>query len=370
MKNSYIQEQIKNSPESWRFSKMLKIDFDSFTSKSSADHENDIQMMIPERKNFIDFINFEMNNSDIEIEEVKELKMIETLESKPKNLENSTYILNISKDTELSINYLFKHLNSKMSLHQNFIINVTNDAKLEVLTFINSNSKKENLYCQNLYINLSENSKAHISMVQDIDLHSHYYLDIHSNSQQSSQLHIFEGILGAKLSRTNIHAIHNRPSSHIELNGFKLLSESRQSDTNSVIQHKEGHNTSSQLYKHFLTGKSHNIFRGKIRIEKDAQLVEADQLSRNLLLSDQTRVNNIPMLEIFADDVKCAHGATTGEIKGDEAFYLESRGIHPDTAKKMITQAFATEVTAKIENSQFRDIIESMIIERMNELTV
>src|SRR5437016_11668224 len=119
-------------------------------------------------------------------------------------------------------------------------------------------------------------------------------------------------------------------------------------DTHSLIDHRQAHCTSRQLYKGVLDGKSHAVFNGKVFVRHGAQQTNAQQTNKNLLLSDEARVDTKPQLEIFADDVKCAHGAAVGQLDQDELFYLESRGINPGLARNLLTYCFAEEDIEKI----------------------
>lgn len=113
-----------------------------------------------------------------------------------------------------------------------------------------------------------------------------------------------------------------------------------------------------------MSDKSRGVFTGLIRVNKDAQLITSQQLNRNLILSKGAHANSRPQLEIFADDVKCAHGSTTGQLSEQELFYFESRGIRPEKAKMMLARAFTYDVLLKINNKTIRDFIQTEVTEK------
>lgn len=147
-----------------------------------------------------------------------------------------------------------------------------------------------------------------------------------------------------KLMRLNVAATLAGTGSHADLASIAKLSSKSQLDLNSTLTHLVGNTTASQLAKNLLDGESKAIFTGRVHIAKDAQQVAAEQLNRNLLLSKKAHAIGQPQLEIFADDVKCSHGSTTGQIEEDATFYLLSRGIKPERAAALLTRAFVDEV--------------------------
>lgn len=172
--------------------------------------------------------------------------------------------------------------------------------------------------------------------------------------------------LGAQLSRHDIHVTMDHEGAECWVDGLYLVTSSQHTDTHSVIDHRKPHCTSHQLYKGILDGKSRAVFNGKIFVRHDAQKTDAMQTNKNLLLSNEARVDTKPQLEILADDVKCAHGAAVGQIEEDELFYLETRGIHPDLARNLLTYGFAEEVISKIKIESIRLQLDEAVLGRLN----
>ncbi len=171
---------------------------------------------------------------------------------------------------------------------------------------------------------------------------------------------------GARLSRHDIHVRMPNEGAECWVDGLYVVSSDQHTDTHSVIDHQQPHCTSHQLYKGILDGRSRAVFNGKIFVRHGAQKTDAMQTNKNLLLSNEARVDTKPQLEILADDVKCAHGAAVGQIGDEELFYLETRGIHPDLAKNLLTYGFAEEVIGKIKVDSIRAQLDEAVLNRIN----
>ncbi|MEH2036008.1 Fe-S cluster assembly protein SufD [Nostoc sp.] len=163
--------------------------------------------------------------------------------------------------------------------------------------------------------------------------------------------------LGAKLSRHNLEILQTGEQTQTTLNGLTIISGKQLSDTHSAIALNYPHGTSDQLHKCIVGDRAHAVFNGKVFVPKLAQLTNASQLNRNLLLSSKARVDTKPQLEITADNVKCAHGATVSQLEDDEIFYLQSRGIDENDARKLLINAFAAEVINQIPIPSLREIL-------------
>ncbi|MEH2088294.1 Fe-S cluster assembly protein SufD [Nostoc sp.] len=163
--------------------------------------------------------------------------------------------------------------------------------------------------------------------------------------------------LGAKLSRHNLEILQTGEQTQTTLNGLTIISGKQLSDTHSAIALNYPHGTSDQLHKCIVGDRAHAVFNGKVLVPKRAQLTNAAQLNRNLLLSSKARVDTKPQLEITADNVKCAHGATVSQLEDDEIFYLQSRGIDENDARKLLINAFAAEIINQIPVPSLREIL-------------
>jgi Fe-S cluster assembly protein SufD len=172
--------------------------------------------------------------------------------------------------------------------------------------------------------------------------------------------------LGAQLSRHNITVRLDHEGAECRVDGLYVVGAGQHADTHSLIDHLQPNCTSRQLYKGILDGKSRAVFNGKVFVHEGAQQTNAQQTNRNLLLSKEARVDTKPQLEIFADDVKCAHGATVGQLEEEELFYLISRGLHPELAQSLLTYGFAEEVIEKIKIESIKTQLSEAVLNRLH----
>jgi Fe-S cluster assembly protein SufD len=154
--------------------------------------------------------------------------------------------------------------------------------------------------------------------------------------------------LGARISRHNLNVVQAGEGGQCRIDGLALIADRQLADTHSLLDHTVPNGRSRQLHKCIVAGAAHAVFNGKIFVRPGAQLTDAAQQSRNLLLSERAHVDTKPQLEIFADDVKCAHGATVGQLEADQLFYLKSRGLSETTARDLLTFGFAAEIVERI----------------------
>jgi Fe-S cluster assembly protein SufD len=174
--------------------------------------------------------------------------------------------------------------------------------------------------------------------------------------------------LGGGLVRNDVHAVLAGEGSECTLNGLYLLGDDQHLDNSTEIEHMQPRATSLELYKGILTGRAHGVFNGKILVHKDAQKTNARQTNKNLLLSPNAVVNTKPQLEIHADDVKCSHGSTIGELDRDSLFYLRSRGIGMHEAQSLLSYAFANEVISRVKVDYMRRRLDDYLLNRFGRM--
>jgi Fe-S cluster assembly protein SufD len=171
---------------------------------------------------------------------------------------------------------------------------------------------------------------------------------------------------GAALSRHNIEVRMDHEGAECSVDGLYMMDGDQHTDTHSIIDHRQPRCRSHQLYKGILDGKSRAVFNGKVFVRHGAQQTDARQTNKNLLMSKEARVDTKPQLEIFADDVKCTHGAAIGQLEEDEVFYLESRGIRPELARNLLTYGFAEEVIEKIKIASLKRELDAAVLNRLH----
>ena len=174
----------------------------------------------------------------------------------------------------------------------------------------------------------------------------------------------FSFATGAALSRTNIYTELDGEGSGVTLNGLYMVDGEQHVDHQTAIIHAQPHCFSRQLYKGILDGASHGVFNGKVYVHPEAQKTDGKQTNNTLLLSDTAHIDTKPQLEIFADDVKCTHGATVGRLDETALFYLKSRGVNATVARQLLTYAFAADVLETIELDAMREGLEALTLAR------
>ncbi|MTJ08272.1 Fe-S cluster assembly protein SufD [Anabaena sp. UHCC 0204] len=170
-----------------------------------------------------------------------------------------------------------------------------------------------------------------------------------------SRYHCNAVTVGGKISRHNLEILQTGEQTETTLNGLTVIADSQLADTHSALSLNHPHGVSKQLHKCIIGDRAHGVFNGKVFVPKLAQLTDASQLNRNLLLSSKSRIDTKPQLEITADNVKCAHGATVSQLEDNEIFYLQSRGIDENDARKLLVNAFATEIINFIPVASLRE---------------
>ena len=170
---------------------------------------------------------------------------------------------------------------------------------------------------------------------------------------------------GGLLVRHDIYAVIGAEGAHADLDGLYVTDGDRSADCYTVIDHRKPNTTSSETYRGVLDDKSRGTFFGRIIVRPDAQKISAEQQNRNLLLSDDAVANSTPQLEIYADDVRCAHGSTIGQMDHNSLFYLRSRGLDEATARELLTIAFANEIIDRVKVDELRD----RLADRLHETT-
>jgi len=172
-------------------------------------------------------------------------------------------------------------------------------------------------------------------------------------------------LLGGGLVRNNVHPVLAGEGSECLINGLFIGNGQQHLDNYMLVEHASPHCASRQFYNGILDDQAHGVFHGRIIVHKDAQKTDAKQTNRNLLLSDDARIDTKPQLEIYADDVKCTHGATIGQIDENALFYLRSRGIDEISARKLLLLAFANECLDRMATNPAREHVERLINEHL-----
>lgn len=214
---------------------------------------------------------------------------------------------------------------------------------------------------------VGENAGLEYYSIQNDKGNRYQFTQTEIYQRRSSRVNTYTFNLQGSLLRTNLHLIIDGEGIESHMYGLYLLGGTTIADNHTVVDHRKPHSMTNELYKGILDDNAKGVFNGKIFVRPQAQKTNAFQANRNILLSDAATVNTKPQLEIWADDVKCSHGCTTGQLDEEALFYLRTRGIHKDAARAMMLSAFAGEVTDKIPHEAVRKYIETAINERLHK---
>jgi Fe-S cluster assembly protein SufD len=197
---------------------------------------------------------------------------------------------------------------------------------------------------------------ARYKLQREADAAQHYAL-FDARIGRDARLANFELSAGAAVAHSTSRIDLAEPGADLRLDGIYLGQRRQETASVTTITHSAGDTASSEIYKGVLDDQARAVFQGKISVRPDAQRINGQQLNKTLLLSDQAEIDTKPELEILADDVKCSHGATAGELDENALFYLRSRGIPEGVARGMLIEAFLGEVTERIAHEQVRDAV-------------
>ena len=192
---------------------------------------------------------------------------------------------------------------------------------------------------------------------------------LYATQERHARLHQHHAAFGGLLARTEIHADLG-PAAECSLDGLFLASNRRHLDTHTLLRHRGAHAISRESYRGIASDRGRGVFSGRIVVEKDAQKTDAEMNNRNLLLSEDAEIDSKPQLEIHADDVKCAHGVTVGQLSPESVFYLQSRGIDETSARNMLTFAFANELVEKIRHPGHQQQVRDQLLAHLPQADI
>jgi len=198
-------------------------------------------------------------------------------------------------------------------------------------------------------------------LIEREDLEASNVSTLRLQQARSANVSSHSVLLGGALVRNNVHPVLAGEGGECLINGLFIGNGRQHMDNYMLVEHGSPHCSSRQFYNGILDGQSHGVFHGRIIVHKDAQKTDAKQTNRNLLLSDDAQIDTKPQLEIYADDVKCTHGATIGQIEENALFYMRSRGIDEASARRLLLFAFANESLERMKSDMMREYLEGVI---------
>ncbi|MDF2435963.1 MAG: sufD [Bacteroidota bacterium] len=263
------------------------------------------------------------------------------------------------------------HIIHVSSSAQSIIVNQRNlivleeNAQLNVIeSFLTANGSEKVFNNALTEIFVAENAVLNHNKIQEEAENGHLLNTTQVLQKKQSVFSTNNFTLSGMFIRNNLNIVLDDEHIESNLNGLYLTKGHQTVDNHTLVDHRKPNCNSNELYKGIIEEKSTATFNGKIFVRKDAQKTNAFQSNKNILLSDDGTINTKPQLEIYADDVKCSHGTSTGKLDEDKIFYLRARGLSEDSAKKLLMHAFASEVVEKVKIEELRDYIEQKITQR------
>jgi Fe-S cluster assembly protein SufD len=217
-------------------------------------------------------------------------------------------------------------------------------------------------------VELGENAAVDYYRLQEESSKAFHISGVHVRQDRDSRFDAHTVTLGSALVRNDVDVRLAAPGAHCELNGLYLAGGRQHVDTHTRVDHLQPHGTSNEFYKGILDGHARSVFNGKVIVHPDAQKTDARQSNKNLLLSVNAEADTKPELEIYADDVKCSHGATVGQLDADSVFYLRSRGLDETAARNLLTFAFAREIIEQVKVAPLRSYLDQAVMQRLPQV--
>jgi len=214
---------------------------------------------------------------------------------------------------------------------------------------------------------LGDNAVVEHCKFQDESPEAYHIAALHSHLGRAVNFSSHSIATGAKLSRNNIRTTLDGEGIEAVLNGVYITNGDQLADHHMVVDHAKPNCASHEYFNGILAGKSKGVFHGRILVRPDAQKTDAKQTNKNLLLSDDATADTKPQLEIYADDVKCTHGATIGQLNDESIYYLRSRGIGLENARRMLIHAFAGEIIDRVKHDALREELDALVWDRLEQ---
>lgn len=270
-------------------------------------------------------------------------------------VETPVHIINVLSSQEISL------------VQPRFLFVISKNSEIKIIESLDTLTFNEKTICNSVTeISVGENAKVQYYKLQNDCAGVHLISTVNAHQQKNSLFDTNTITLNGDWIRNNLNIVPDAGSCETHLNGLFITNGTQHVDNHTLVDHRKPNCQSNQLYKGILDGKSTGIFNGKIFVRRDAQKTNAYQSSKNILLSDDATINTKPQLEIYADDVKCSHGSTTGQLDEDAMFYLRSRGLSEASARGLLLFAFAGDVIEKIQIEPMKIYLEELVNKRLS----
>ena len=275
---------------------------------------------------------------------------------------------NIAAEQTVHLVYLSSGREEGMTMHPRNLVTVENGASVTIVEeYLGLGGGAPTLTNAISEFVVGENAYVEHIKIQDESTNSYHVAGIYAQLERSCRFRSHSLALGAKLSRNNIRTKLDGEGVECVLNGLYLTKGDQVADHHMIVEHAKPHCDSHEYFNGILDGQSRGVFHGRILVRQEAQKTDAKQTNKNLLLSDDATANTKPQLEIYADDVKCTHGATIGQMDEEAIFYLRARGVPLQVARQMLIHAFAGEIIDRIESELVREKLDRVVWQRLED---
>jgi len=385
--------------ESWKYTDLKRILYNNLNklevpNNKKTSRYNSEWLLKNFKHNQIILVNGDFVSSTFSFEAKDKIKIIplKTVLKDKKDFEKIRDFFNDQKNSLTSLNHALVHDGIFLEIEDNYSFN----KPLVIYNFFNKSSENK-IINNKCFISLGKNSKLNVlecykaedsikyfnNTIHHYSIHKNSILkkfSINENLDNSYYYHltnvksysnsIFENFVfssGSSFLKNEIHCDLLESFASCFINGLIFLSNEQHHELKTNVNHRYEHCKSSQLVKSILLDKSSGTYQGKIYVEKDAQKTDGYQLSKALVLSENSAFNSKPELEIYADDVKCSHGSSTGNIDQNSIFYLMSRGLSKEQANKMLVEGFLNEAIETITDLNIKSLISKLFVEKINK---
>ncbi len=274
-------------------------------------------------------------------------------------------ILDKNSNQTIKILNLVKNKEAAQAVHPRIVVIANSNSDSQILEEIRIDGNGTNFINSVTEFVIKDGASMEHIIIDDFANDTYHVSNVCAKQSKDSNFTSHNFSMGKKFARRDFNIELDERGANCNLFGLYLVDEENHIDHHTTIEHKDAHCNSNENYKGILGGKSTGVFNGRIHVHPDAQKTDAIQNNRNLLLSDDAIIHTKPELEIYADDVKCTHGATVGQLDERALFYLRSRGLNTKESQRMLMRAYVGEVIDEISNEEIKDELMEMILNRL-----
>ena len=363
--------------EEWKYTSLKKIISESYTLHYSANKNTfkDFEKYFLGFKNKIVFLDGKLVSSSnikgVTISDYTSFKNLSNhscLDFLNASLSKNGFTISVDENIQIEepIEILFLNTTENIFSQYRNCISIGKNSSVKFIEQNKNVSDLNSLSNNFTQINCAENSNVEFNKIQNDTARSKLIDTLNVYQKSDSVCTVNTVIFGGLFIRNNLNFEQNGQNAESNMNGITLLTKNQFVDNHTFVDHKNANCRSNELYKGIYLDKSKGVFNGKIMVRKDSQKIDAFQANNSLLLNNDASINSKPQLEIYADDVKCSHGCTIGQLDSESLFYLRSRGVSLEEAKGLLTFAFASEAIQNISIAELRSLVQKTMSNKLN----